>query len=361
MNPEQLGEWILEDFTALIDRLYPKDKIPDPLDQEAMRHEAYAQSRRLAFIGRSELLIQMDKHAGAAGAKPLVLTGESGCGKSALLAEWAARWHLKNREYLIIQHYMGSRPESADWQGLVRRILGELKHEFDITAKLESTPAACNALYLRAVLDELRQFGKHEELEAKAFEYLKAPDLATLFDLILTRWLEDFGTDRDHPDLVRRSLCLIACSRFGLSEAELLDLLGKKNGEGKYEPLPRRPWTPFYLAAENALAQRAGLLTFGHDYLRAAVERRHLVDGVFARHFRLQLSGYFGNIHEPTDRKLDELPTLLRDTGRWKPLKDLLADLPTFKRLREHRRWKWELHGFWLAIGKRYDPIDVYN
>lgn len=471
-NPEQLGEWILEDFTALIDRLYPKDQIPDPLDQEAMRHEAYAQSRRLAFIGRSERLRQMDEHMGTAGAKPLVLTGESGCGKSALIAEWAARWHEKNRDDLIIQHYTGSTPESADWQGLVRRIMGELKREFDINdelpmqpdalrtamqdwlvksagsrrvvivldalnqlsgedaaarqlgwlpfalppnvrlivsslpgesldalrkrgwkeldvplfakndiapaarayldifskklpkeilAKIENTPAAANALYLRAVLDELRQFGIHEELAAKTSGYLSAPDLQTLFDLILTRWNDDFGKDMDHPDLVRRSLCLIVCSRFGLSEAELLDLLGKKNADGKYEPLPRRPWTPFYLAAENALAQRAGLLTFGHDYLRAAVHQRYLVDIGAARSFQLQLADYFGSIHEPTDRKLDELPTLLRDTEQWEFLKNLLADLPTFERMREHRRWKWELHGFWLAIGGRYDPVEVYS
>jgi nephrocystin-3 len=471
-NPEQLGEWILEDFTVLIDRLYPKDKIPDPLDQEAMRHDAYAKSRRLAFVGRNDLLKRMDEHAGTAGAKPLVLTGESGCGKSALLAEWVARWRMGNPEDLIIQHYTGSTPESADWQGLVRRILGELKRAYAITdelpmqpdalrtamqdwlvraagsrrvvivldalnqlsgedaaarqlgwlplalppnvrlivsslpgesldalrrrgwkelavplfarddiapaarayfdifskklpkeilAKIENTAAAANALYLRAVLDELRQFGIHEELEAKASGYLSAPDVQTLFDLILSRWHEDFGQDREHPDLVRRSLGLIACSRFGLSEAELLDLLGKKNADGKTEPLPRRPWTPFYLAAENALAQRAGLLTFGHDYLRAVVERRYLADGAAARHFRFQIADYFGSISEPTDRKLDELPALLRDTSQWESLKNLLADLPTFKRLREHRRWKWELHGFWLAIGGRYDPVEAYN
>jgi len=141
-NPEQLGEWILEDFTVLIDRLYPKDQIPDPLDQEAMRHEAYAQSRRLAFVGRSDLLRQMDDHVGTADAKPLILTGESGCGKSALLAEWVARWRMENPEDLIIQHYTGSTPESADWQGLVRRILGELKREFDITDELPMQPDA---------------------------------------------------------------------------------------------------------------------------------------------------------------------------------------------------------------------------
>src|SRR5204863_7182671 len=37
-TPEQLGEWILEDFTELIDQLYPKEQKPDPLEIEAARH-----------------------------------------------------------------------------------------------------------------------------------------------------------------------------------------------------------------------------------------------------------------------------------------------------------------------------------
>jgi nephrocystin-3 len=37
-DPESLGQMILADFTQLIDALYPLDQVPDPLDQEAMRH-----------------------------------------------------------------------------------------------------------------------------------------------------------------------------------------------------------------------------------------------------------------------------------------------------------------------------------
>ena len=461
-DPDALGELVLADFTSIIDKLYPKTDIPDPLDQEAMRHDAYAASRRVAFIGRGELLRQMDEHISVSGALPLVLTGESGCGKSSLLAEWSAHWRAKNPEDLVIQHFIGSTSKSADWQGLVRRILGELKRAFSIDdelpeklraalqewltkaagkrrvvlvidalnqistddpaakqlgwlpfaippnvrllvsslsgetleslrkrnwyelkvplfgssdivsaaeayfniyskklpggilAKLEATPAA-NPLYLRSVLDELRQFGRHEELEAKAKEYLEASDLSSLFDRILTRWDEDFGRNPVHPDLVRRTLCLVACSRFGLSEKELLDLLGTA-----HELLPRRYWTPLYLAAENAMAQQSGLLTFGHEYLRTAVLRRWLQDDTIIDQFRLHLADYFGSITEPTDRKLDEFPALLQDTMQWERLKVFLADLPTFLRLRGNKRWKWELHGYWLALEGCFDPVDVY-
>ncbi len=140
-NPEQLGEWILEDFTKLIDRLYPKDQTPDPLDQEAARHEAYARSRRLAFVGREDLLRRLNEHTAAPG-KPLVLTGDSGCGKSTLLAEWAVRWRKDHPDDLIIQHYIGSTPDSADWEGLVQRILGEIKRAFTIPDDIPVQPDA---------------------------------------------------------------------------------------------------------------------------------------------------------------------------------------------------------------------------
>jgi len=372
-NPEQLGKWILEDFTTLIDRLYPNDQIPDPVEQESMRHEAYAQSRRLAFVGRIDLLKEMDKHVGA---KPLVLTGDSGCGKSAILAEWVASYRKDHPDDLIIQHYIGSTPDSADWQGLVRRILAELKCAFtirddipvqpeflcgaldgwtlkaagsrrvvlvfdaldqltddgaafqldwlpvifppnfrvlvstlagasldvlrkrgwqeldvplfaqedivpaaraylaifskkvsnELLAKIEKTPAACNALYLRAVLDELRQFSKYEEIEAKAADYLSSRDPNELYERILTRWEYDFGAA-----IVRQSLCLIWAARGGLSESELLDLLGRDN-----EPLPRVVWTPFYRAAAGELAFACYGLAFAHSYLSSAVERKYL-------------------------------------------------------------------------------------
>ncbi len=40
-DPEALGELVLADFTELINRLYPESEIPDPIEQEAVRHDAY--------------------------------------------------------------------------------------------------------------------------------------------------------------------------------------------------------------------------------------------------------------------------------------------------------------------------------
>lgn len=428
-NPEQLGEWILEDFKKLIDRLYPQDRTPDVLDQEASRHEAYARSRRLAFVGREDLLRRLTEHCTLPG-KPLVITGESGCGKSALLAEWTVRWRADHPDDLTIQHYIGSTPDSADWRGLVRRILGELKRAFNISdeippmqpddplrsalsewtakavgsrrvvlvidavnqlaadgmawqlgwlpvefpfnfrvlvstlsgesldamkrrawpelnippfaeadiapatltyfkifsktpsrellAKLESTPAARNALYLRAVLDELRQFGKYEELEAKAADYLSASGPKELYERILERWTQDFG-----ENIAKRGLSLIGCAHQGLSETTLLELLGTES-----QPIPRAVWTPFYLAVENALTQQAGLLNFAHEYLRAAVREFWMIDHEAVRSLHRALAIYFSspNIAASQDQCCAELPHQLHGAEEFEVLRVLLLN-----------------------------------
>jgi tetratricopeptide (TPR) repeat protein len=495
-TPKVLGRLVLRDFTRLINELYPKRGTPSILDQEAARHTAYARNRRLAFVGRSDLLAKLDDYAliqppsplpsesaktvsngktvpeqSRDRLKPLVLTGDPGCGKSALIAEWAALWrqkHLRKGD-VIIDHYIGSTPDSADWQALVRRILGELKCAFNIadelplkpealrnalevwTAKLagpsrrvvlaldslnqlsddggsqqldwlptifpanfrvvlsalegeslevlrkrgcqieslplfkpeeigpaisaffeplgrkqlpqetlnklKSSKIALNPLYLRAVLDELRQFGDNAKLKSKAEEYVSAGDLPELFSRILTRWDEDFGKDPEYPDLVRRTLCLMTCSRFGLSEAEILQLLGSKSKSG---PLPRRPWTPFFLAAESSLNRNGGLLDIGHDCLRAAVRKRWLGDGEAERAWHLDLAEYFATISGPAPRKMDELPWQYcrADLGR---LKAFIADLPNFVFMRAGERLRWDLQTYWEVLSKVYDPGDLYE
>ena len=82
-DPQALGQLVLEDLTRIINELYPEDQRPDPLDREAAEHEAFAQSRARVYIGREEYFDRLDAHAAGDG-PPLVVLGESGCGKSAL-------------------------------------------------------------------------------------------------------------------------------------------------------------------------------------------------------------------------------------------------------------------------------------
>ena len=145
-DARQLGEWVLRDLTAVIDRLYPEGSPPDPLDREAADHEAFAASRIGVYVGRQIYLDALNKHARDDG-PPLVLLGESGSGKSALLANWARQYRADHPAELLIMHFVGASPQSADWAAMLRRILGEFKRHFDIADEIPDQPEALRTAF----------------------------------------------------------------------------------------------------------------------------------------------------------------------------------------------------------------------
>lgn len=125
-NPHTLATLVLDDLTAAIKKRFPIEEIPDPLAKEARDHEAFAETRRRTYIGRPEYFARLDSHAAAAGG-PLVLLGESGSGKSALLANWIEHWRAEQPRDFIFQHYIGGTPDSADHYRLMARLIAEIK------------------------------------------------------------------------------------------------------------------------------------------------------------------------------------------------------------------------------------------
>lgn len=463
-NPEVLGRAIRRDFTRLINTLFPVHQQPDPLAREAADHEAFAESRARVYIGRQEYFDRLDAHVDS-NELPLVVLGESGIGKSALLANWFLRYREQHPDDFALIHFIGGTPDSADPIRLLRRIMLELKRrspnrlpddvpaqpekireEFpqwlargaaggrivlildglnqledrdaapelgwlpvvfppncgiilsalpgrslDATrrhqwpeltvqpltglerkellekflaqfsrrlspARVERIAAAeqtANPLFLRAMLDELRQFGEHEQLGERIDHYLAARDPEELYERILERWEQDYSAGQD---LVRQSLSLIWAARRGLSEAEILDLLGKDN-----QPLPRAMWTPFYLAAEASLAEGSSLLAFSHNYVREAVRNRILSSLNNQERQHRCLAEYFDGQQELTNRKIDELPWQWQQAEEWERLKNLLTNL-TFL-LAAWMRSEFEVKSYWASLKSSagVNPADAYR
>jgi tetratricopeptide (TPR) repeat protein len=124
-NPRALAALVLADLTAAIDAEFPADRVPDVWTREDRDHEAYAKSRRTEFyVGRASYFNRLDAFARAgAGGCGLTVLGESGAGKSALLANWIAHWRQANPDGFLFQHYIGSSPMSAGHLALMRRLL----------------------------------------------------------------------------------------------------------------------------------------------------------------------------------------------------------------------------------------------
>lgn len=137
-DPKELATLILEQLKKAIDQQFPKDSIPDPLDREALEHEAFAEIRRRTYIGSPDYFDTLNKHIAGEGA-PLVLIGESGSGKSSLLANWIHHHLQTHPEDYIFQHYVGGSPDSADHWKLMTRLVAEIKRWTDDPDELPSS------------------------------------------------------------------------------------------------------------------------------------------------------------------------------------------------------------------------------
>ncbi len=155
--PRQLGEWVLRDLTQLIDRRFPPDTRPNPLDQEQFEHATFARLHSRNFVGRDAWLSRLHQHR-ADGGPPLVVQGEAGMGKTALMAKWVADvdvrrskpkspWRQllhaftdRRNETVWLYHFVSASDSSADWKALVRRILEELSRQCPIRRRIPDEP-----------------------------------------------------------------------------------------------------------------------------------------------------------------------------------------------------------------------------
>jgi len=348
-NPKELGELVFKDIKKVIDTLYPEDTIPNALDRERAAHKAFATSRfsttiKDMYIGKESYFAALNDHIQQTW-PPLVITGASGSGKSALLANWIQQRFEKSltgkttdpgttEPLLVILHFIGATADSTDWASMLRRLIQELRQMFSLDLEIPDKPdelrtvfavalsmaaskrkfvviidalnqlddrdgaqelvwlpqkipgnariilstlegtslkelenrnwpiltieplsknekksliraylgyfgktppdsivnrlaeadQTSNPLYLRSLLDELRIYGDHFTLSDKVDYYLAAKTADELFVRILERYEQDY--EHDVTGLVRDSMSLLWAARKGLSEAELLDLLG---------------------------------------------------------------------------------------------------------------------------------------
>ena len=427
-TPQALGERLLADFEALIDRLFPATEVPDAAARASAVHAAFGRARFTLHVPRPA-----PSAALGASASPVLVTGEPGCGASSLVTNWAAEWAAAHASATVVVHHCDADAAAGDFRLLAARLIGAFGGNYDdavqrlaelppagvasvlaqtmrtvsgpalvvldgvdqladgnpddrapdlrwlpadlatlpVTfvltgsgeraraafvhrgwpvlevppltlderraiartvlaagakqldddnlAALVEAPGTANARFLVTVLDELRQHGDHFTLRALIDRLAAAPSVVELLGLVLERYETDFEGDRSN--LVGDAMRAIWAARYGLAEAELLDLLTPGP-----EQLPQRTWAPLHLAAERHLVSRGGLLGFAHAAMRQAVEQRYLATAEWRSAAHRVLARYFAA--EPLGpRVADELGWQYAEAGDASGLRVTLSDL----------------------------------
>ena len=125
-TPQNLASLILEDLWAAINLVFPASSVPNALDREALEHAAFGQSRIKGYVPRLGLFEQLDGVFTSPTPSVKIVTGESGSGKSALLAAWISNLGTRIPERHFV-HYIGGTPESASVGSIIRRLMAQIR------------------------------------------------------------------------------------------------------------------------------------------------------------------------------------------------------------------------------------------
>ena len=122
---EKVKEILWERIEQELQAVLPKEK--DWLEQEAEFHEVFMAERTRLFVGRRDLLDKMHSFC-THDTDPsiLLITGEPGNGKSALMAEFTKELSEKHSDWLILPHFVGASPDSTSIRQTLRRFCEQI-------------------------------------------------------------------------------------------------------------------------------------------------------------------------------------------------------------------------------------------
>ena len=145
LDHEDLGRRVRRALETAIDVDFPKDEAPSWLELEQEAMNAFQDSRVRVYVPRASWYERLDT------ATTAVVTGPSGSGKSALLANWASRVDGKT-----FVHFFGATPQSTSPDRVVHRLLGELGVDVmsdSVDKRAAVAPALAAAAPITLILD----------------------------------------------------------------------------------------------------------------------------------------------------------------------------------------------------------------
>ncbi|MGC9319315.1 MAG: AAA family ATPase, partial [Armatimonadota bacterium] len=131
---QHLCDLIYEDLERVILDEIGKLEAVDPLDHGIAQHAQFAENRARHFVGRLQIIARIADYVQGSGGHPLVISGRSGSGKSALMARVLSE--LPD-ESTVISRFVGATPSSTQLHSLLHSLCEQMHREFGFEAPEE--------------------------------------------------------------------------------------------------------------------------------------------------------------------------------------------------------------------------------
>ena len=121
-TPQAIADRIEADLWSLIEEQYPDEPKTDVRELEVSRHASYRADRTGLYLGGESYIQQLQDWI-SAGEQRILITGESGSGKSALIANWVAAHGNSHPDDVIFCHHLGCSNDANAMRPLLARMI----------------------------------------------------------------------------------------------------------------------------------------------------------------------------------------------------------------------------------------------
>ena len=129
---EELAAKVEKAFMTVLDRLFP-DEPQSEMQKERRNQQAFIRSKRVAYIPDRKAHEALDAFIDGSGTC-MVVAGESGIGKSTLIANWIAPM-LQDSGYKVVFHSVGNGNISSSYQSIVQLLCEEIRDLYGLTTE----------------------------------------------------------------------------------------------------------------------------------------------------------------------------------------------------------------------------------
>lgn len=126
-NYQHSSNFPFQHLSDFINKTYPERTDLTPLQSERFRHKSFTRSHTRAYLANEGYFMQLDKYASSNDNRCFLVVGDSGIGKSALLANWAERYRQHHPENPLITHFIGCSSTSSNYLEMLKRFVAELQ------------------------------------------------------------------------------------------------------------------------------------------------------------------------------------------------------------------------------------------
>jgi NACHT domain- and WD repeat-containing protein len=128
----KLCDDVYNSLASIINKEISKFEEIDPLDKEITDHNNFGKDRVKFFIGRTDILQKISEYTKSSNNHPLAVFGESGSGKTALMAKAIEQVQKEYLEAKVIFRFIGATPGSTDIRSLLEGLCNQIYSAFNL-------------------------------------------------------------------------------------------------------------------------------------------------------------------------------------------------------------------------------------